>query len=165
MKELERAYWYNNGNFEPELQKIYDLMPDWGMTDNKYMNLFIMASRLYYDVYNNGGANLELCEEDIEQFLVPFADELKSINLNVTFKTFIKNIENEKKLEAFMDEVILHVHDKDLSYDKHSLFVNNSTEELSHSKREGFRSLTFGEEGEYWEWIDYQVGTGYKFIS
>lgn len=162
---MMNSYWGNNGKYQDELDKLESLKPDYGMTENKYMNLLITISSIYYDVYNNGGGNLRDCYPDrIEKYLVPFATELKTIRLNVTLNTLIKNFKNDEKLEAFMDEIIMYLQDKDLDFKMYSVFFNHETEELSKVEKEGFNRITFGLEDEYKDWIKVRIGWNYKWI-
>ena len=47
------TYWNNNGKYQEWVDKINDTMPDMYDTDNKYMNIFIAVSKIYYDIYNS----------------------------------------------------------------------------------------------------------------
>lgn len=155
---MENTYWNSNGNHQEELNRINGLKPSWGMTTNKYINLFITASNVYYDVYNNGGCNLADCYEGkIREFIMPFVDDIKSLRLNVQMKTLIRNFKNEKKLEAFMDEVVLYLQDKDLSFEMFQVFFSNKKEELSKNMKEGFLNVTFGLQEEYNDWVNHRV--------
>ena len=53
------TYWNNNGKHQEWVEKINDTMPSMYDTDNYYMNVFIAFSNIYYDIYNNGGGNIE----------------------------------------------------------------------------------------------------------
>lgn len=155
---MENTYWNGKGNHQKELDRIDGLKPSWGMTTNKYMNLFITASNVYYDVYNNSGCNLADCyDAKIEEYIMPFADDIKSLRLNVQLKTLIKNFKNEKKLEAFMDEVILYLQDKDLNFEVFRVFFSNEKEELSKNMKEGLSEVTFGLQENYDDWVNHRV--------
>ncbi|HDR7922350.1 hypothetical protein J0794_27180 [Bacillus paranthracis] len=155
---MENTYWNRNGKYQKELDKLDGLMPNIGMTSNQYMNLFITASSVYYDVYNNGGCNLADCyEEKIREYIMPFADDIKSLRLNVQMKTLIRNFKNEKKLEAFMDEVILYLQDKDLNFEVFRVFFSNKKEELSKNMKEGLSEVTFGLQENYDDWVNHRV--------
>lgn len=162
---MMNSYWGNYGKYQKELDKLNELTPDCGMTENKYINLFLTISNIYYDVYNNGGCNLrDNYPKRIENYLAPFSDELKTLRLNVTLNTLIKNFKNEEKLEAFMDEVIMYLQDKDLEYKMYTVFFNHETEELSKVEKEGFNRITFGLEDVYKDWIRVRIGWNYKWI-
>ena len=167
MAETMNNYWNSEGKHQEEVNRLNGLMPNWGMTANPYMNLFIIASKIYYDVYNNRGGNLkDNYPKKIEEYLLPFANDLTSLRLDVKMETLIRNFKNKKKLEAFLDEVILYVMGKDLSYEKHSVFFDNDREELSKEKKEGFSEITFGDVKEYESWILYRINNwNFKWVS
>lgn len=100
------SYWNGEGLYQNELNKISENIPDIGMTNNKYMNLYITANNVYYDVYNNGGCNLDNYEEDIKKYVAPFNKALERIDFEESFEDVWRNLENEEKLEIFMDSVV-----------------------------------------------------------
>lgn len=55
---MEKTYWNSLGKYQDEVDRINKLVPSRGRTDNRYMNLFLVASNLYYDMYNNDGCNI-----------------------------------------------------------------------------------------------------------
>ena len=155
---MENTYWNEEGKYQAEADRINDLMPSWGKTENKYMNLFLIASNIYYDIYNNGGGNIkDSLEEYVENYIKPFANEIKAINFNVTLNTIYRNLKKEEKLERFMDEVVELVSDKDLSYTKYVVYFDNNKEKLSFTEKEGFSEISFGEKDQYDSWIDHRV--------
>ncbi|MEC3269816.1 MULTISPECIES: hypothetical protein [Bacillus cereus group] len=155
---MENTYWNSNGKYQKELDNLRGLMPGIGMTSNQYMNLYITASKVYYDVHNNGGCNLADCyDKKIRDYIMPFSDDIKSLRLNVQMKTLIKNFENEKKLEAFMDEIILYLQDKDLTCKKYIVFHDWKNKELCMSEKEGFKEVSFGNKEDYDEWVTHRI--------
>ena len=67
------TYWNNNGKHQEWVEKINDTMPSMYDTDNYYMNVFIAFSNIYYDIYNNGGGNIEDgCYDDSLRMLYNF---------------------------------------------------------------------------------------------
>lgn len=167
MTESMNSYWFDNGKHQDTADQLYRLKPDWGMTENKYMNLFLCASNVYYDVYNNGGCNLnDNYPKKIEEYLFPFAEELKSLRFDVKMDTLIRNFKNKKKLEAFLDEIFMYLQDKDLSYEKHIVFFDNVREELSKEEKEGFSQIVFGNEADCISWINYRINSwNFKWVS
>lgn len=155
---MKKTYWNSLGRYQEESDRIGELMPSRGKTDNKYMNLFLVASKLYYDVYNNGGCNIKDCyKDDIDKYIKPFANDIKAINFNVTLNTIYRNLKKEEKLERFMDEVIELVSDKDLSYTKYVVYFDNANEKLSYSEKEGFSEVSFGEKEDYESWVNHRI--------
>jgi len=167
MAENLNNYWNRDGKYQEEADRLNALMPSWGMTDNQYMNLFILASKVYYDVYNNGGCNLkDNYPQKIEDYLLPFASELKSFRLDTKMDTLIRNFKNKKKLEAFLDEVFMYLQDKDLNYEKHIVFFDNESEELSKEEKEGFSKIVFGNEADCISWTNHRVNSwNFKWVE
>lgn len=155
---MKKNYWNESGKYQSEVERISNLKPSWGRTDNAYMNLYLVATNLYYDVYNNGGCNIKDCyAKDIDTYVKPFANEIKAINFDVTLNTIYRNLKNEEKLERFIDEVIEFISDKDLSYTKYAVYVDFKNEKVSYTEREGFEEMSFGEEDEYKSWTDHRI--------
>lgn len=155
---LENCYWNDNGKYQNELERLNKLTPSWGKTTNPYLDLFLVSSGLYYDVYNNGGCNIRDCYvDDIEKCIKPFADDIKGINFNCTLNTIVKNLNNEEKLEKFMDDVIEFVSDKDLSYDKYLAYFDNDKKILSYEKQESLREISFGNKEDFEDWTNHRI--------
>lgn len=115
-KKSNGCYWNGNGKYQNEADKISKLIPDVGYTNNKYMNLFIIASNIYYDVYNNGGCNLKYSyDKPITTYLMPFNDQFR-IDFTCGADKIAKKLCNKKTLENFFNRVIEIIKDKDLSY-------------------------------------------------
>lgn len=167
MADMTNTYWNNEGKHQEAVERLNEQAPSWGMTDNKFMNLFIVASTVYYDVYNNGGCNLkDSFSERVETYLLPFEGELKSLRLNVKMETLFRNFKNSDKLERFLDEVVLYLQDKDLSYDKHSIYFDNVKEELSRTEIEGYMVITFGNKEDCENWVNHRLNNWkYKMVG
>jgi len=161
------TYWNENGKHQEENNRLSDLMPNWGWTDNRYVNLFIFASRVYYDVNNNGGGNLKgSLLKKMDKYLLPFAEDIKTFRLNVKEETLLKNLKNTNKLERFLDEIIVYLQDKDLSFEMHTLYFDNEKELLSESEIEGFNVITFGNEKDCMDWAEYRINNwDFKYVS
>lgn len=159
-------YWNKDGKYQKELINIYSLMPKIGYTNNKYFDLFITATKVYCDVYNNGGCNLKDIHLDkIKQYVKPFVNELKSINFNVSDDTLIKYLKNKDKLELFFDEVIEFVKDKDLEYIKYIVYQNYGSGLLSNEWHNDFSEVSFGNKEDYDEWVNHRINSlDFKFI-
>ena len=64
MREINngQCYWYNTGTHEVINKKLWDLIPPMGSVHsaagkNKKLEKYRKASRVYYDLYNNGLCN------------------------------------------------------------------------------------------------------------
>ena len=166
---MKNTYWNESGKYQEKVNEIYNLMPSWGKTNNPYMNLFLTASKLYYDVYNNGGGNIRDCYvDDIEKYIKPYAEDVKckkGINFECALNTIIKNLRNEEKLENFLDSVIEFISDKDLSYDKYIAYFDNERELISYEKQEGFNEISFGNKEDFESWTGHRINSwGYKVV-
>jgi len=104
---FKNSYWGKNGKYQEDVNKLNELMPDYGYTTNKYMNLFITISKIYYRKYNDGDSIFEF-EERVTKYIEPFAEQ---INFN-SYKDY-----DGQELEDLVDRVILFIKDKDLSYE------------------------------------------------
>lgn len=160
---MENTYWNECGKYEEENAQIEKLVPRMGKTGNKYLDLYITASKLYYDSYNNGSCNFDNNLDNIDEYIRPFAKEINSrgaINFDVKDSTLRSYLNNESKLEKFMDNVITFVKDKDLSYDKYTVYYkdnNNFSGVLSKTEKEGFIPVTFGNKELYNNWINHRM--------
>jgi len=159
------TYWNGNGKHEDLNKKFDGVIPSWGMTTNPYVNLFIVASSVYYDVYNNGGCNLDVIYKNIEQYIKPFDEELKTFRFNVQPQTLFRNLKNVEKLELFLDEVLLFLDDKDLEYDKQTVYFNHEAERVSLKEQNGYSNITFGLKDECDDWVDHRINKmGYTLV-
>lgn len=160
------TYWVENGKYQEDMDKLNKLIPNMGYTDNKYFNAFIIASKLYYDVYNNGGWNILDCYmDDVDDFLKDFSDNIKAININVTSKTLIKNLKNHEKLEKFMDEVIAFVKNNDFSFERFVIYQHYDKKQLSKTKLDNFNEVSFGSKKLYCGWVNCRLNDwGFELV-
>jgi len=101
----EKMYWNGNGKYQEESDKINDLMPGYGYTDNDYMNLFISISNIYSRVYNDGDSFIEFDEKI--GYITPFEKDI----------CFDKHIDySGQELEELVDRVVEFIKDKNLSF-------------------------------------------------
>lgn len=155
---MNKTYWNNEGKFQDEANRISELIPSWGKTENKYLDLYITASGVYYDMYNNGGCNIrDSYITSINEYIRPFARDLKGINFDCTIQTIYRNLKNEIKLENFMDSVIEFVSKQDLSYKKYCAYYDYDKELLSYNKKDGFKEISFGNEKDFKDWTNHRI--------
>lgn len=154
---MKETYWNSNGKYQRFLDALNRHTPTMGYTTNPRLNLLILAQHMYYDVYSNGAGNIATCQhylEDIEYYVLPFNSEFKGINFEVSFRTILKNLKNEEKLEQWMDSVIACVWQRDLSYDKFPVYCHHETRQLSGEPREDFELITFGNLAVKESWVN-----------
>jgi hypothetical protein len=73
------SYWDGNGKHQDWVNKVSETMPDMYYTDNRYMNVFIAMSNIYYEIYNNGGGNImDGCYKDALNFIHGFIGKFNS---------------------------------------------------------------------------------------
>ena len=145
--EKQNTYWKGNGKYQAFLDELDKQMPDIGYTDNANMNLFIMASNLYYDVYNNGSCNIMDCyADDFFQYMGPLFQDVS-----------IKKLADcdYEHAEHMMDMVSEFLKDKPMGYTPYFAWDNYSAKESSLTERteEGWRKLSFGNEKDRNEWF------------
>ena len=58
MTEYSGTYWSEKGKYQEEYDLIQVLMPSEGHAEDNNVDLVVLGSNIYYDVYNNGGCNL-----------------------------------------------------------------------------------------------------------
>ncbi len=65
-KNDDRTYWNNKGKYQKESDTLQKLVPDSGEASDTKIDLFRRASNLYYEIFNNGGDNLQGEDNDFE---------------------------------------------------------------------------------------------------
>ncbi len=56
----ENTYWNKRGKHQAKFDQLHcDLVPNEGFASTEHGELLRMVSNVYYDVYNNGGCNLD----------------------------------------------------------------------------------------------------------
>jgi hypothetical protein len=138
---MKNSYWRQKGKYQDFVDEADKLMPNWGYTENNYMNLFIDISKLYYDCYNNGGWNIYDCYMD------RVANVKKYIRLDI--RKFMKN---EEYREEKTDEVFAFLLDKDLSYKQYKAYFNGR-DFVSYTQKESWSVITFGSKEERKDWV------------
>lgn len=124
------TYWTKNGKYQEWVNKISETMPDMYNTDNKYMNVFIAFCNIYYDVYNNGGGNIEDGCYD---------NEVRLIEDFIGFENFRWSMccSDEEYLEEKANEIFEKLMNEDLSFENHGFWNEWKERKISMSKQEG----------------------------
>lgn len=160
---MENIYWNQQGKYESNLKKIEQLMPTMCYTDNKHMNLFIIVSAIYYDVYNNGGCNLEYSHmNNIKKYLIPFDSQYR-VDLKCDEKTLVRKFKNKKTLEKLMNRTIEIIKDQNLSYTQYVVYQNFKDKKLRTTPLENFDRIIFGEKDYYDKWIKSRLSGSWHF--
>ncbi len=65
-KNDDRSYWNNKGKYQKEADTLAKLVPNSGEASDPKVDLFRRVQNLYYEIFNNGGGNLEGEGNDFE---------------------------------------------------------------------------------------------------
>lgn len=84
----KNSYWSQNGNYQKESEYLSSLVPATGESFDTRVELFRCATNVYYDIFNNGGCNLDS----------PLIDELRFLQSKVDTKLL------DEFLEVYQDE-------------------------------------------------------------
>jgi len=57
-KNDDRSYWSSNGKYQKESDILQKLVPTEGSSPFTDVELYRIATNVYYDIFNNGGGNL-----------------------------------------------------------------------------------------------------------
>ena len=165
---MQTTYW--NGKKTKQSELLSNLMVNIGYTENKVYNAYIAATKIYYDMYNNGGFNLEEASHAGETYLdrlveiilkADIGEKFGNIKLTNKSDTILQYLEVEDtenchpELELFLDDIINEVSNHSLNFKVYTVWTKRDEKLLSLSEQpgEGWRSTTFGEAEEYEDWI------------
>lgn len=65
-KNDDRSYWNNKGKYQKQADTLAKLVPNSGEASDPKIELFRRVQNLYYEIFNNGGDNLEGDGNDFE---------------------------------------------------------------------------------------------------
>lgn len=154
---MMNTYWNDNGKYQEWVNEVSETMPNMYDTDNKYMNIFIAMSNLYYEIYNNGGGNIaDGC----------YSDELKLIHKFIGKFNSRTAIKDEKYLEDKTNKVFEKLMDKDLSFENHGFWNNGTENKVSMNKQVGdnWHYITCGSKENAEREFERRVNYGYMEI-
>ena len=122
------TYWNGNGKYQDWTDKVNETMPSMYDTDNKYMNIFIAMSNIYYEIYNNGGGNImDGCYKNELKIIHEFIGKFNS-------RTAMKDF---GYLEEKTNEVFEKLMDKDLSFENHGFWNEWRERKISMTEQVG----------------------------
>lgn len=136
---MKNSYRNHNGKYQAQVDEFEKLVPSFGYTYNKAMNLFILISHLYYDAHNNGGGNISICyASDYEKYM---PQELRE---QVKLDYFDTPILAEA--EKAMDIVLEYLDGADMHFPVFTLWRNNKYKQYCLSEQTGdhWFPVTFG---------------------
>lgn len=121
-------YWNSQGKYQNWVDKINETTPDMYYTDNKYMNVFIAMSNIYYEIYNNGGGNIvDGCYTDALKLIHEFIGKFNSRTA----------MNDSQYLEEKTNEVFAKLMDKDLSFENHGFWNEWRERKISMTEQAG----------------------------
>lgn len=94
-KKYEPKYWNHQGRLQKRYDELYAiLVPDSGDAPTTIGQMLRYMSKIYYDIYNNGGCNLDMDY---------FKDGGAFLNLH--YRTCFKEIARELKIKDFSSKL------------------------------------------------------------
>ena len=124
-------YWNHKGRFQEEYQEIQTLVPAEGDAPTTIGQMLRYASKLYYDIYNNGGGNIEDSYQENKRFLLLHAESFRETAREIGVKDFATKLElfctnnaSDKENDEVIDVIISYVHQR---------YTNDKLEKLLNS--------------------------------
>jgi hypothetical protein len=117
-KKYEPLYWAHEGKFQERYEELrYTLVPDSGDAATPYGQLLRYAINIYYDIYNNGGCNLDMRSfQEAGFFLVSFYTKLQPIAQELGVENFVKklrcfteNLATDQANDEVIDVIVTYV--------------------------------------------------------
>ena len=73
------SYWNNEGKYEAEAQALQELVPSAGRADTHKGEIFRAATKIYYDLHNNGWGNDWRAQAWFLIMNIQFDEEIKQL--------------------------------------------------------------------------------------
>ena len=154
--------WYIAGSGKN--QKMYDFLseriPTIGYTDNKDVNLFVAARRMYLNAHVNCGQRLDKdLRNDFKQYISPIMPDF-ALGSRDDYR-YGRREEALNLLERELDRVMEYLEDKYLGFASYELWFNERTgifysslaRSESASTTSGWRREIFGSEEDMIKWL------------
>lgn len=118
--QMSKTYWNEHGAHQQDAAHLADLIPTVGFTGNGYLDCYIGMSRLYYDLYNNGGGNVaDGCHNDA----------VKKVKRVIREFSVDKFLCDEEYAESMMDKAVVIASTHDDDYCKYTVKIRDDTKE------------------------------------
>ena len=135
-KKIEApAYWSEQGKFQETYNRLYGiLVPPQGDADTEIGQILRYASKMYYDIYNNGGCNFDLPYfREAGQYLEDrysrcFRDVARQLNIkdfSTKLSLFLKNEASDEECDQVLGVIVTYVDDE---YKRHHKPVHDLIE-------------------------------------
>ncbi len=115
-KKYQPKYWNHRGRYEKRYQELFAaLVPSSGDCAVPYGEVLRWTSKMYYDIYNNGGCNMRDMDfrqsllRDMSSLMQRFADKLKIHDFNLKLHRFVKAEATDQENDEVVDVVICYV--------------------------------------------------------
>jgi len=104
---MKNTYWNNAGKYE-ELYHSYakKLIPSEGKSETEEGEMLRCAANVYYDVYNNGGCNLDCTLSEQLSYFINTLNKLKFENVRI-LTNFFDNFMDIVTVDSFGFEITL----------------------------------------------------------
>ena len=169
---MKKTYW--GGKKTDALEMLEDKKVGIGYTDNKVYNAYIAGTKIYYDLYNNGGFNVEEKLQSEDNYLKRLVEVILSAGIGEKFgkvkltnkpKTIyykLKETDDEGdyvNLEQFMDELIEEVVKYDLTFEVYKVWQDYQGRKVSLTQKDGeeWREVSFGQEDDCNSWVEHRT--------
>lgn len=64
-RQYNPKYWNGRGKYQKTYNSLHDSgVPSMGKAETKWGEIIRIVSKLYYDIYNNGGGNFDVFKEE-----------------------------------------------------------------------------------------------------
>ena len=102
------SYWNNQGLYQDKYEQLKLLIPKEGKADSLELEALRCISNYYYDVYNNGGANIRMSH----YLIMNLTNSLGAIKVEFDYRD-VQPIAYNESLDLLVDKIIL------LAWEKH----------------------------------------------
>ena len=178
--KMKNTYW--GGKKTDALEMLEAKKVGIGYTGNKVYNAYIAGTKIYYDMYNNGGFNIgeNLQREDnylkrlVEVILTAgVGEKFGKIRLTNKLDTIYNKLKETGEegyyvnLEQFMDELIEEVVKHDLTIEVYKVWQDYQGRKVSLTQKDGeeWREVSFGQEDDYNSWVEHRTNVfGFELV-
>lgn len=108
MKKYEPTYWNHNGKYQKLYEILYgSLVPKEGEADTTPGEILRIVSKVYYDIYNNGGWNFDTMSDDRDKLIELVPKDMRELSWRFVEEPSEKKTNNYMKfLDLYMDWAI-----------------------------------------------------------
>jgi hypothetical protein len=112
MKRYEPTYWNNRGKYQKKYDALYGKhVPQEGAADTKYGEIIRIVSKLYHDIFNNGGCNFDVYKNMRASLLLSVPKYAYESTKHFTApppRDWLKNNNYQRFLDTYVNWAILY---------------------------------------------------------